>query len=78
MSVRVFFALARVGDCTLVSSGNAVDEARRNIRAAAIDAKCDLLATRDRTLFGELLGKRVRGTTIVLPVEAIEILVGPA
>lgn len=121
-SVRVFFVLAREGACVLVSSGYAVDEARRNIRAkhperfadlemlvsqivicgepspetldwaashhlpakdapilaAAVDARCHLLATGDRTHFGKLFGKRVRGTTVVLPIEAIEILVGPA
>ena len=32
-SVRAFFALAAVGACTLVSSGHAIEEARRNLAA---------------------------------------------
>ena len=48
------------------------------ILAAAIDASCHLLATGDRTHFGKLFGKRVRGTVVALPVEAIEILIDEA
>lgn len=48
------------------------------ILAAAIDASCHLLATGDRTHFGTLFGKRVRGTVVALPVEAIEILIDEA
>lgn len=119
-SVRAFFALADAGACDLVSSGYAVDEARRNIQAkhpersgdlesllgrlalcrepdpatlawaathrlppkdapilaAAVDAHCHLLVTGDRTHFGALFGRRLRGTVVMLPVEAIELLVG--
>ena len=46
------------------------------ILAAAIDAKCHLLVTGDRTHFGKLFGKRIHGTVVVLPIDAIEILVG--
>lgn len=119
-SVRVFFALADAGACELVSSGYAVDEARRNIRAkhpdrsesleslvgrialcrepapetlgwaqslrlppkdapilaAAIDARCHLLVTGDRTHFGVLYGRKLRGTVVVMPVDAVEMIVG--
>ena len=119
-SVRAFFLLADAGACELVSSGYAVDEARRNIRAkhpertgdlesllgrlalcrepapatlawaathrlppkdapilaAAIDARCHLLVTGDRTHFGALFGRRLRGTVVMLPVDAIGLLVG--
>src|SRR5437867_2659729 len=119
-SVRAFFLLADAGACERVSSGYAVDEARRNIRAkhpersadlesllgrialcpepapatlawaathrlpakdppilaAAIDARCHLLVTGDRTHFGALFGRRLRGTVVMLPVDAIGLLVG--
>jgi uncharacterized protein len=119
-SVRIFFALAAAGACDLVTSGYAVDEARRNIRAkhpqrspdlemllkrvelcpeptpatvawagaqrlhakdapilaAAIDARCHILVTGDRSHFGALFGRRLRGTVVMLPIEAIELLAG--
>ena len=118
-SARAFFALAEVGTCNLVSSGYAVDEARRNIRvkhsrasdlelllasvelrsepapaslawalaqrlppkdapilAAAVDGRCHILATGDRTHFGKLFGRRLRGTIVMLPVDAIRLLTG--
>jgi predicted nucleic acid-binding protein len=46
------------------------------ILAATIDAKCHLLVTGDRTHFGKLFGKRIHGTVVVPPIDAIEILVG--
>ena len=117
-SVRVFFALADAGSCELVSSGYAMDEARRNILAkhpdrigdlesllgritacgeaapatlawavtqrlppkdapilaAAVESRCHLLVTGDRTHFGALFGRRLRGTVVLLPVDAIELL----
>ncbi|MGZ5573085.1 MAG: PIN domain-containing protein [Usitatibacter sp.] len=119
-SVRAFFALADAGACELVSSGYAIEEARRNILAkhperindleallgritpclepapatlawaasqrlppkdapilaAAVDAHCHLLVTGDRTHFGALFGRRLRGTVVLLPVDAIGLLVG--
>lgn len=119
-SVRAFFALAEAGACELVSSGYAVDEARRNILAkqpdrvgdlellvgritlcreptpatlawaaahhlpskdapilaAAVEAGCHLLVTGDRTHFGALFGRKLRGTVALLPADAFEILMG--
>jgi len=119
-SVRAFFHLAAAGACILVTSGYAVDEARRNIAlkhprslrdlemlldavelcdepgpatiawaaaaglppkdapilAAAVEAQCHILATGDRSDFGTFLGKRMRGTLVMLPVDAIGLLVG--
>jgi len=119
-SVRVFFDLADAGACELVSSGYAMDEARRNIvakhperigdlesllermsvcrepapatlawaathrlppkdapiLAAAVESRCHLLVTGDRTDFGALFGRRLRGTVVLLPVDAIGLLVG--
>ncbi len=118
-SVRAFFTLAKVGACDLVSSGYAIEEARRNVRAkhpertadleslvgqlelcrepspatlawatthrlppkdapilaAAVDAHCHLLVTGDRTHFGALFGRRLRGTVVMLPADAIGLLV---
>jgi uncharacterized protein len=118
-SVRAFFHLAAAGACVLVTSGYAVDEARRNIAlkhprslrdlemlvdamelcdepspamiacaaaaglppkdapilAAALEAGCHILATGDRSDLGTLLGKRMRGTLVMLPVDAIGLLI---
>jgi predicted nucleic acid-binding protein len=119
-SVRAFFALADAGVCRLVSSGHAIEEARRNlssrypqrvqaledllgqmeiapeprratlewassmglppkdapILAAAADSRCHVLATGDRSDFGHLLGRQSRGVLVMLPAEAIELLLG--
>lgn len=121
-SVRAFFALARAGACTLVSSAHAMEEARRNVAAkhprrvadlesllgevelcpeprpetlswasgndlppkdapilgAAVDARCQILATGDGTHFGTLFGKRLRGVLVMLPADAIELVLPPA
>ena len=46
------------------------------ILAAAVDARCHLLVTGDRTHFGALFGRKLRGTVVMLPVDAIGLLVG--
>ena len=46
------------------------------ILAAAIEARCNLLVTGDRTHFGALFGRELRGTVVLLPVDAIGLLVG--
>lgn len=46
------------------------------ILAAAVEARCHILATGDRTDFGALFGRRLRGTLVMLPAEAIELLLG--
>jgi predicted nucleic acid-binding protein len=46
------------------------------ILAAAVEARCHILATGDRSHFGTLFGRRLRGTVVMLPAEAIELLVG--
>jgi predicted nucleic acid-binding protein len=45
------------------------------ILAAAVDGRCNILVTGDRTHFGELFGRRFRGTVVMLPVDAIGLLV---
>lgn len=46
------------------------------ILAAAVEARCHLLVTGDRTHFGALFGRRLRGTVVMLPVDAIGLLAG--
>ena len=46
------------------------------ILAAAVDAGCNILATGDKSDFGALLGRRMRGTVVMLPVDALGVLVG--
>lgn len=119
-SVRAFFELAAAGACRLVSSGHAIEEARRNIAAryahrladlerlvgeveiapeprastldwaasmglppkdapilaAAVDSRCHVPATGDRSDFGHLIGRRLKGTVVMMPAEAIRVLIG--
>jgi hypothetical protein len=44
--------------------------------AAAVDAHCHILATGDRTDFAPLFEQRLRGTLVMLPVDAIGLLIG--
>lgn len=44
------------------------------VLAAAVEAKCQILATGDRADFGKLFGLRLRGTLVLLPVDAIDLL----
>ena len=46
------------------------------ILAAAVEARCQVLATGDRSDFGQLFGRTLRGTVAMLPVDAIELLLG--
>lgn len=46
------------------------------ILAAAVDARCHLLVTGDRTHFGSLFGRSLRGTIVLPPVDAIGLLIG--
>lgn len=45
------------------------------ILAAAVEARCQILATGDRTDFSALFGRRMRGTVVMLPADAMELLV---
>jgi predicted nucleic acid-binding protein len=42
------------------------------ILAAAAQARCDVLVTGDRTHFGALYGRRLRGVEVLSPAEALE------
>jgi predicted nucleic acid-binding protein len=45
------------------------------ILAAAVESGCPVLVTGDRTDFGALFGQRPGGTLLMLPAEALELLV---
>ena len=45
------------------------------ILAAAVDSRCPILVTGDRTDFRALFGKRMGGTLVMLPAEALELLI---
>ncbi len=47
------------------------------ILAAAVEARCHLLATGDRKDFGALFGRRLRGTVVMLPVDVLGVLLLP-
>jgi len=53
-------------------------EKDRPILAAAIHLHCEALVTGDRTHFGELYGRSIRGVTIHSPRSLAEELFGPA
>ena len=46
------------------------------ILAAAVDSRCTVLVTGDRTDFRALFGRRMSGTLVMLPAEALELLIG--
>jgi predicted nucleic acid-binding protein len=48
-------------------------EKDRPVLAAAIHHRCDMLVTGDRTHFGQLYGKTIRGVTILSPAMLAEV-----
>jgi uncharacterized protein len=46
------------------------------ILAAAVEGRCHILATGDRSDFGALMGRRLKGTVVMLPADALEVLLG--
>ena len=60
------------------ASGNDLPAKDAPILAAAADARCQILATGDRTHFGKLFGKRMRGVLVTLPVDAIDLVLPAA
>ena len=45
------------------------------ILAAAAEARCNLLVTGDRTHFGHLFGRMLRAVAVLLPADAIDLLI---
>ena len=45
------------------------------ILAAAVEARCPILVTGDRTDFQGLFGRRLDGTLVMLPAEALDLLI---
>ena len=115
-------ALARAGQCELLASKHAIEEARRNLElksagferrlaktlaqvtivaeapaalvewaraqglplkdapilAAAVSAKADLLVTGDSRDFGHLFGQVLRGTRVITPAAALDLVLKAA
>lgn len=46
------------------------------ILAAAVQGRCDVLVTGDRTHFGPLYGRRLRGVEVLSPADALARLLG--
>lgn len=76
--------IAAVETCPEPSSATLAWASRSGLRdkdapilAAAVDAHCHILATGDRTDFASLFGRRLRGTLVMLPAEAIGLLIAP-
>jgi predicted nucleic acid-binding protein len=58
---------------THLSDLMALPEKDRPVLAAAIHHRCDILVTGDRTHFGQLYGKTIRGVTILSPAMLAEL-----
>ena len=58
------------------ASGTGLPPKDAPILAAAVEGRCQILATGDKSDFGPLLGRRMRGTVVMLPVDAIDVLLG--
>jgi hypothetical protein len=51
-------------------------EKDRPVLAAAIEHRCEILVTGDRTHFGALYGKAIAGVTVLSPAMLAEIILG--
>jgi predicted nucleic acid-binding protein len=60
----------------LLSDLMVLPEKDRPVLAAAIHQQCDILVTGDRTHFGPLYGKTIRGVTVLSPAMLAEAVLG--
>ncbi|MBI5439062.1 MAG: hypothetical protein HY936_08995 [Nitrosomonadales bacterium] len=51
-------------------------EKDRTVLAAAVRHHCDILVTGDRTHFGQLYGKTIRGVSVLSPAMLAETVLG--
>ncbi len=61
---------------TLLPETLVLPEKDRPVLAAAIQHRCGILVTGDRTHFGPLYGKTIRGVTVMSPAMLAEIVLG--
>jgi predicted nucleic acid-binding protein len=65
---------ARIKIGGLRAGGMPLPEKDRPVLAAAIHHRCDILVTGDRTHFGALYGKTIRGVTVMSPAMLAEVV----
>ena len=61
-----------LADASLLPEATALPEKDRPVLAAAIHHRCDMLVTGDRTHFGPLYGKTIRGVSVLSPAMLAE------
>ena len=61
---------------TLLPETTVLPEKDRPVLAAAIHHRCDILVTGDRSHFGPLYGKTIRGVTVLSPALLAEAVLG--
>ena len=71
MAARIKIGGLMAGN-SLLPDTMVLPEKDRPVLAAAIHHRCDILATGDRTHFGALYGKTIRGVTILSPAMLAE------
>lgn len=75
MAARIKIGGLRAGGTPLPET-MVLPEKDRPVLAAAIHHRCDILVTGDRTHFGALYGKTIRGVTVMPPAMLAEVVLG--
>lgn len=75
MATRIKIGGLRAGGTPLPET-MALPEKDRPVLAAAIHRRCDILVTGDRTHFGSLYGKTLRGVRVMSPAMLAELVLG--
>ncbi|MDP2810040.1 MAG: PIN domain-containing protein [Rhodocyclaceae bacterium] len=65
-----------IASSALLPDTMVLPEKDRPVLAAAIHHRCDILATGDRTHFGALYGKTIRGVSVLSPTMLAEAVLG--
>jgi predicted nucleic acid-binding protein len=73
MTARIKIGGLRAGGMPLPET-MVLPEKDRPVLAAAIHHRCDILVTGDRTHFGALYGKTIRGVTVMSPAMLAEVV----
>ena len=75
MAARIKIGSLRAGG-VLLPETLVLPEKDRPVLAAAIHHRCDILVTGDRTHFGSLYGKTIRGVRVMSPAMLAEVVLG--
>ena len=65
-----------IASSALLPDTMVLPEKDRPVLAAAIHHRCDILVTGDRTHFGALYGKTIRGVTVLSPAMLADVVLG--